>query len=412
MGTVLYVDVVGGAAGDMLLAALVDAGAPLDVVREAVAAVLPGRVDLDTEEVQRGGLRAKHLLVRWQGPAGDGPESGRSFAELRAAVDRAPLADPVRRISLGVLDRLAEAEGRVHGVPAEQVSFHELGDDDTLVDVVGVCAALDAMAVTRVFVSGLPLGTGGLIESVHGPLPIPAPVTLELLRGFAVRGEGGEEWVTPTAAALLATVGSPSGSFPSMVVRATGYGAGTMDPEGYPNVVRVVAGDEAPTTAFAGEGGPVERELAVLEANLDDLSPQLVADAAEALLAEGALDVWTTPAHMKKGRSGVVLSALCEPELEGRLRQVFFLATTTLGVRSTAVRRTELRRKFVTVDVEGHPVRVKLGLIGDRVVQAMPEHDDVAALAPVLGRPVRQIHQEAAAAALGRGRTTADEGPA
>ncbi len=392
MTRILYIDVIGGAAGDMLLAALLDAGASSAGVQEAVDAVLPDRFRIATEEVRRANLRARLLCATVGSRA---PRAGpRPFRELLAAVESAPLSPALRRTAHSVLQRLQEAEARVHGEPASQVVAHELGDDDTLLDVVGVAAALESLQVSRVFVSPIPLAMGGTIDAAHGPRPVPAPATLELLRGFSVRGDGRGEVVTPTAAAIFAALAVPAADLPGMTLECIGYGAGRRDPEGLPNVLRVLAGPAA--------DHPLERELVVLEANIDDLSPELVADAAEALRAAGALDVWTAPAQMKKGRAAVVLSALSDPALEPALSSVFFEATSTFGVRIHPVRRVELERRWVDVALAEGNVRVKLGLLGGRLMSATPEHDDVAEVARKSGQPVRLVYEKALAAARAR----------
>jgi pyridinium-3,5-bisthiocarboxylic acid mononucleotide nickel chelatase len=404
MSRILYVDVIGGAAGDMLLAALLDAGAPLEPVQAAIDAVLESRYHVGIDPVRRGGFAARLLRVEPE------PESTADHAlgDLLARLDTAVLSPRVGETARSILRRLAQAEARVHGLGEDELTLHAVGDDDTLLDVVGVAAALDALGADLVFVSSIPLQGGGtLVRGLrdHPDVPLPAPATLELLRGFAIRGEGSGETVTPTGAAILAAVGTPTSTFPSMQVDAIGYGAGTRDPEDRANVARVILG----AVPAEQTGGPIERALVVLEANLDDLTPELVADAAQALLSAGALDVWTTPVQMKKGRPGVVLSALGEPQHQPRLREVFFETTSTLGVRASTVRRAELERRSVAVPLEDGTVRVKLGLLRGRVVSAMPEHDDVAELAARTGRSVRDVFDEAAAAARSLRYSTADE---
>jgi uncharacterized protein (TIGR00299 family) protein len=376
---ILYVDPVGGAAGDMLVAALVDVGASLESVRAAVDTVLPGRCRIDTEVVRRHGHRARLLSVEW---AGGSPGSSRSFPELSGTLDEARLPPAVDERARRALDRLGQAEARVHGLDPDELVLGELGEDDTLLDLVGVSAALESLDVQEVLV-----GPVALAE--------PGPATLELLGGFAVRGAGSGETVTPTAAAIFAALAGPAERFPDMTIEAVGLGAGTRDPAEGPNVVRVVLG----TTAPVESDGTRQRDLVVLEANLDDLTPELVADAVQALLAAGALDAWTVPAHMKKGRPGVILSALGEPEREEVLRGVFFEATSTFGVRAHRVRRTELERRMVSVPMAGGTIRVKVGIFQGRVITATPEHDDVAQVAATSGRPVRELYEEALAAA-------------
>jgi len=394
-----YIDVVGGAAGDMLMAALLDAGASEAAVRGAVEAVLPGAFVWRTEEVRRGGLRGRRLVTE-PGPSGGSASRSRGsrpLADLVTAVRGAELRTSIAVGAERALEALGRAEATVHGVPSSQVEVHELGDDDTLLDVVGVVAALDALGVERVVVSSLPLAFDGTSSGAEGhpEIPLPAPVSLELLRGFDIRpARGPGEWITPTAAALIATLAEPGPHVPELTLEAVGYGAGTRDPDDVPNLVRVLVGSTPAPAAT-----PADRSLVVLEANIDDLSAELLADAGDALLAAGALDVWTTPVVMKKGRPAVVLSALCETTAASAVRRAFFLETPTLGVRASVVSRTELDRRIETVEVAGSTVRVKVAFLDGRVITAKPEHDDVLALAAASGRPVREIADLAAAAA-------------
>lgn len=400
MSRLLYVDVVGGAAGDMLLAALLDAGADLQQVRSAVDAVLPGRFVLDAQVVRRAGLRARLLRITAGAAAPEGhPLVRRPFRDLVETLDAAPLPAAIASRARRVLDLLGAAEAHVHGIDASELLLHELGDDDTLLDLVGVAAALESLGVDRLLVSAIPLGSGDATSAhAHGVVPLPATVTLELLEGFAVRGAGIAETVTPTGAAILAALGAPTDSFPKMRIEATGYGAGNDDPEGYPNVVRVILGEDT-GERFEGGGAARERDLLILETNLDDLTPELVADAARALLGAGALDAWTTPVVMKKGRPGLILTALCDPADADRLRQTFFECTSTFGIRSFPVRRAELERRTVSVGVGDDAIRVKVGMLHGKVMSATPEHDDVAQAAERRGAPVRFVYEEAAAAA-------------
>jgi hypothetical protein len=388
----LAVDPIGGVAGDMLLAALLDAGAPRDRVEAAVSSALRRPVSLVTAEVRRGGLRALALEPL------PGPSARWGPQELLAAVEAAELDPGVRTRAGAVLERLLAAEARVHGVPLEELELDELGDDDTLLDVVGIAAALDGLGVERIVVSAIPLPASGSgsVGAGHG---LPAPAVLELLRGFEVRASdaaGSHETVTPTGAAVLAALAEPPPGLPRLELEAVGTGAGRRDPAGVPNIVRVLLGSR-PTVA--GGGG---RELLVLEANVDDLSPELVPDAVEALVLAGALDAWTTPIVMKRGRPGVTVSALCEPEALAEVRRAFFESTSTLGFRIHAVARPELDRRVVEIELAdaGPRVRVKVGFLDGRPVSAKPEHDDVVEAARKLGRPVRAVHAEASALAL------------
>jgi len=387
---VLYVDVVGGAAGDMLVAALLDAGASPDEVSDAVSAVLGRPVGCSTSEVRRQGLRALALSV-----PGDLSTGRRGPRELLDAVERAALDEGVRGRATAVLQRMFEAEAKVHGRAIDELELEELGEEDTLFDVVGVAAALESLGVERIDVSALPLPP----PSNEGPHGSPAPVTLELLSGFALRASvaGVElpETVTPTAAAIVSALGRPAPEIPELVLERVGVGAGTRDPASVANVVRVLLGTTSPTPDGA-------RRLLVLEANVDDLVPELVPDAIDALLSAGALDAWIAPIVMKHGRPAVAISALCERDALDDVRRTFFEATTTLGVRVHEVGRPELDRRIVEIDLfEGGPrIRVKIGVLDGRAVNAKPEHADVVEAARKLGRPVRSVHAQASALAF------------
>jgi uncharacterized protein (TIGR00299 family) protein len=387
---VAYLDCVGGLAGDMLLAALLDAGASrerLDGVPRALG--LEG-VTIVADRVERHGVGALHVRVE----IADESEH-RQYAALRGIVERAELPERARGRSLAALARLAEVEAGIHGVAVDDVHFHELGGVDTLVDVCGAFLLLDDLAVERVSCSPLPFARG-LTRAAHGVLPLPAPATLGLLEGAPLVGvETEAELVTPTGAAIAATAVEEWGALPPLTLERVGYGAGTADFADRPNVVRVVLGT-------ASAPAPTKGSVVLLETNLDDLSPELVPDAAERCFAAGALDVWTVPAQMKKGRPGLVLSALARPSAEADVARALLEETTALGVRVHRLERYELEREERIVELEGGTVRVKVGLLEGRVVNLAPEHDDCAVLARSTGRAVKSIWAEALARAQER----------
>ena len=384
MTRIAYLDLIGGVAGDMLMAGLIDAGADPEAIFRSLATLELEHRDPRADVVTRGGIRAMHL----SGTPATGQEP-RTFAEIAAILARADLPDTVRTRATSVFERLVEAEARAHGKSPETTTLHEAGDDDAIFDVVGVILALDDLGIEEVVSSPVPLGGG----RDPGGMPWPGPATLELLRGLPVTGPPPEsEATTPTGAALVATLASSFGQAPSMTLGRVGYGAGTRDAPGSPNLLRVLIGERT------AEQWRVEHGVRVVEANIDDLSPQLVADAAEALLAAGALDVWQTPIQMKRGRLAVTLSALAEEPSLAAIKAIFFRATTTLGVREYAVERAVLDREVRVVEVRGESVRVKLGRLGGTVTTSMPEHADLQRLADRTGIPVRQLWQEVVAA--------------
>jgi pyridinium-3,5-bisthiocarboxylic acid mononucleotide nickel chelatase len=394
---VAYLDCIGGLAGDMLLAALLDAGASRTALDHVPPALGLDEVHVELGQTLRHGIHAATVNVI--GPEPPAPPGGTSYPAIRERVSSSSLSGPVKDRSVQTLDRLAEAEARVHGVPVEDVRLHELGAADTLVDVCGAFALLDELGIDRVVCSPLPMSRG-FVETAHGRLPSPAPAVLALLHGapFVPVGELGE-LLTPTGAAIAAIAVSAWGDPPAFTLDATGYGAGARDLPDRPNVVRVLLGEEAPSSTRTDM--PAVADVVLLEANLDDFLPELVPDALERCVAAGAIDVWTAPVQMKKGRPGIVVSALARPGAERAVAAALLEHTSTLGVRVSSLRRYELERRVHAVQVEGHTIRVKVGLLGDRIVNIAPEHDDCAAAAAATGRPVKQIWARALAQAQG-----------
>jgi len=382
---IAYLDCVGGLAGDMLLAALLDAGGELDRLRGVPDRLGLSGVEIAVERVERQGIGALH--VRIEAPH---DHAHRDYREIRRVVEEADLPPRAHSRALETFARLAEVEGRIHGVPADDVHFHELGGLDTLVDVCGAFVLLDHLDVERVTSSPLPFARG-LTHAAHGVLPLPAPAVLGLLEGAPFVGvETEAELVTPTGAAIVATAVDEWGPLPPLTLERVGYGAGTADFADRPNVLRVVLGTEI---------APATGAVVLLETNLDDLSPELVPDAVERCFAAGALDVWTVPAQMKKGRPGIVLSALARPGAEADVARAMLEETSAIGVRVARMGRYELEREEQVVELDGGSVRVKVALLDGKVVNVAPEHDDCAALAKSTGRAVKSIRAEALARA-------------
>jgi uncharacterized protein (TIGR00299 family) protein len=380
-----WLDCSAGVSGDMLLGALVDAGAPLDVLQEAVDSVGVEPVRLTATPVERAGLGALKVDVQVH----DRPQT-RTWSDVRSLLEQAGLRPPVRVTALDVFARLADAEAAVHRTTPEQVHFHEVGALDAVADVVGCAAGLDALGLNAVSASPVVVGSG-TTRGAHGPLPVPAPAVLALLRGVPVlAGPVAREMTTPTGAAVLASVVQSYGPLPAMVLQRTGTGAGGRDPEEVANVLRLVLGEPLE------DGVPA---AVVLEANVDDMDPRLWPAVLSALLDAGADDAWLTPILMKKGRPAHTLHVLCAPDAAPALRDVVLRETTTLGLRSHPVGKHVLDRAERAVDVDGRSIRVKLGLVGGEVVNAMPEWEDVAAAAAALGRPLKLVLRDAHALA-------------
>jgi pyridinium-3,5-bisthiocarboxylic acid mononucleotide nickel chelatase len=383
--TIGWLDLSAGASGDMLLGALVDAGVPLEVLAEALAALPVERIRLVTEQVSRHGLGATRVHVQ----APDSPHH-RTWPDVQALLAEAALAPAIREGALAVFARLAVAEGRVHRISPDEVHFHEVGALDALADVVGVVAGFAHLGLTRVFASPVALGSGSA-RGAHGVVPIPGPAVLELLTGLpVVAGAVPAEMCTPTGAALVARLVDEWTTLPPMRVERVGMGAGGRDPAELPNVVRLVLGvpgDAAPT-------GPV-----VLETNVDDLDPRLWPGVLDTLFAAGASDAWLTPILMKKGRPAHTLSVLCRPDTVAQVQAAVFATTSTIGLRVVPVGKVAVERAQASVDVLGGRVGVKVAVAGGQMVNVSVEYEDVATLARELDLPVKEVLRAATAAA-------------
>jgi hypothetical protein len=382
--TIAYLDCCSGISGNMLLGALIDAGLSLDDLRADLSRLPLQGYELKAERVTKGGIAATHLEV-----AADQEHAHRGLDDILQIISQSGLpkevTDPARRI----FTRLAEAEARVHDQPVDQVHFHEVGAVDAIVDVVGACCGLHRLGVSEVYASAVPLG-GGWVETAHGRLPVPAPATVELLKGVpAYGGPVLTELVTPTGAAILTTLSRSYGQLPPMIVRSVGSGAGTKDLP-HPNVLRVFIGEMAAEL--------LEERLVALETNLDDMNPEFFDYLMDRLFAAGALDVFYTAILMKKSRPATLVTVLTEVASASALREVIFRETTTLGVRAYEVSRLCLEREWREVNTEFGPVRVKVGLVGSDIVTAAPEYEDCRRLARESGTPVKTVYQAAQSA--------------
>jgi uncharacterized protein (TIGR00299 family) protein len=383
---IAYFDPFSGASGDMVLGALLDAGLPVPALRAELGKLDLAGYDLRAERVTRQGLAGTQVTVS---VTGDQP--ARSWREIRPLIEGSALAEPVRGGALAVFERLADAEGQVHGVEPEEVHFHEVGGVDAIVDVCGACIGLALLGVEAVF-SGPPRLGSGFVRAAHGLLPVPAPATAALLARAGVPTAGPEpegvrveaELLTPTGAAILTTLAEFRR--PNFVPSAIGYGFGRRELP-WPNALRVWLGEAADRSDDDGD--------LLLETNLDDLSPQFYELLVERLFSAGALDVWLTPVQMKKGRPGTVVSVLSAAARRRPLEAILIEQSTTLGVRSTHVERTKAARRTETVVTRWGDVRVKLRGWNGRVIDVAPEYEDCAAIARRHDLPLRVVWNEA-----------------
>jgi len=384
---IAYFDCPSGAAGDMIMAALVDAGAPLDALRSELRKLPLEGWELVAREVRKGAFRATKVDVEIDPHA---HPHHRALGDVLALLERSGLGAAVREKAARVFTRLADAEARAHGTTRDRVRFHDVGAVDAIVDVTGACVGLELLGVQAVHVSALPLG-GGVVDGPHGKVPVPAPGTAELLRGFPVVDTGVKaELVTPTGAAILTTLALSAGRMPAMTVAAVGYGAGTRDLPGIPNVLRCFVGETV-------DAAPGDETILQVETTIDDMSPQLYEPLIERLFEAGALDVFLQPVVMKRGRPGVVVTTLCAPDRIDDLSRVLFEETSTIGVRWSERRRTRLQRESVTLTTAYGAIPFKVSRLGGRVITVTPEFADVARIAREKSLPVREVLDQARA---------------
>ncbi|CAN5724086.1 nickel pincer cofactor biosynthesis protein LarC [soil metagenome] len=382
--TIAYIDCFAGIAGDMLLGALLDAGASEERVRSALDSLELDGWEMSVTEVTRAGLRATRATVTTHDA-----DTARSYRDMVTLLEAAPLEEAVARMALEVFGALGGAESTVHGVPLDEVHFHEVGSPDALIDIVGCSAAWADLSPETALAS--PVGTGtGSVTTAHGLMPLPVPAVTQLLTGAPFVGRGDTELVTPTGAALLSVLADGFDELPAMTLSTTGYGAGSRD-LAFPNVVRVLLGAEL-RSSQRGEGE-------IIDTNLDDLSPELLPHVVECLMGAGAQDAWITPIIMKKGRPGYSLSVLTDRGHRTALLEVLYRETSTLGARVTPVVKEALDRSFVEVTIEGLPMRVKVGRRHGRVTTVSPEHDDARRLASETGLPLKEVYARALRAA-------------
>jgi pyridinium-3,5-bisthiocarboxylic acid mononucleotide nickel chelatase len=380
-----YFDCFSGISGDMTLGALLDAGCDLRHLRDELRGLQVSGWDLSAEKVWKNGMAATHAHVKTEDQ-----QKHRPLSAILQILKESKLAPSVRDRASAIFQKLGEAEARVHDVPLEKIHFHEVGAVDAIVDIVGACIGFHALGIEKFACSPLNVG-GGTVKMAHGVLPVPAPATANLLQGKPTYSNGVQrELVTPTGAAIVATLCDSFGPQPPMSVSAIGYGAGATDLEGQPNVLRLMIGESA-EKAVPG----YDQEIAVIEANLDDMNPQIYGYFQERALAAGALDVFTTSVQMKKNRPGTLLTVLCQPADAQTLMSLIFAETTTFGVRTYSAQRRVLPRESVKVTTKFGEVRVKLSRVNGRILHVAPEYEDCRKLAEEKNVPLQRVINEA-----------------
>jgi pyridinium-3,5-bisthiocarboxylic acid mononucleotide nickel chelatase len=380
-----YLDASSGISGDMFLGALIDAGLEPERLLRELSQLPVGPYEFKHTHALRRGLAGERVEIHIPEPQ---PE--RKLAEIEVLLENARLPGKAKEQALRVFNRLAEAEGKLHNLPPGKVHFHEVGAVDAIIDIVGVCVGLELLEVSELVCSPLNVG-GGRVQAAHGSLPVPAPAAAELLKGAPIYSSGVEgELVTPTGAALVSTLAAGYGPLPPMKVERIGYGAGRNDFPGHPNLARLFIGQSAEKIQ-AAPGPAGDEVISILEANVDDMSPQLYGYFLEEALAAGALDVTCSSVQMKKNRPGLMLTILCKPEASEPLAQVLFEQTTTLGVRIHEARRKVLERELVRVETPYGAVKVKVARRNGKVLNVAPEYEDCQRIAAERSLPLKEV---------------------
>ena len=389
-----YFDCFSGISGDMTLGALIDAGVPVEHLRDELAGLQVSGWEMAAEKVWKNGMAATFARVA----TGDALPSvateklpkHRGLSEILEILEKSNLVTNVRDRAAAIFRRLGEAEASVHDVPLEKIHFHEVGAVDAIVDIVGACVGFAALGIEKFACSPLNVG-GGTAKMAHGILPVPPPAVAKLLIGKPTYSNDVQrELVTPTGAAIVSSLCESFGPQPAMAVSLIGYGAGSADLEGQPNVMRLMIGETAEKVVLG-----FDEEIAVIEANLDDMNPQIYGYFLEKALGAGALDVYTSPVQMKKNRPGTLLSLLCRPQDANALVSLVFAETTTFGVRTYRAQRRTLPRESVSVPTRYGDVRVKLSRVNGTILHVAPEYDDCRKLALEKNVPLQNVINDA-----------------
>ncbi len=367
---IAWFDCFAGAAGDMLVAAMLDAGLDPDFLKSQIATLPMDSISLEITEVKRAGLRALKFT-----PAFAHQHHHRNLQDIINIITGSKISDTARKTAISIFQRLADAEAAVHGKDPNEIHFHEVGAVDSIADIVSAAIGLEALDIQAVYCSPISVG-GGTVTCAHGLMPVPAPATAELIKGIPINpGPAQVELLTPTAAAILTTITQQFAPLPAMKIESIGCGAGTLDSNEFPNILRLIIGEIVAPDAETADS------VCLLETNIDDITGEMVGSVTEALLENGALDVFSTSIYMKQNRPAIQLSVLCAPADSEKLERLIFEKGVTFGIRKQILQRSKLARRFVTVETAFGPIAIKLGLLDGTVVNAKPEFADCAAAA-------------------------------
>jgi len=384
---ICYFDCFAGASGDMLVAAMLDAGLDADFLKAQLATLGIKNLDIKLTETRRCGLRA----ISFE-PVTPEQRHHRKLEQITKIISQSKISEQAKKTAIAIFERIAQAEATVHNKEPQDISFHEVGALDSIVDIVSASIGLQALGVEKVYCSVLSVG-GGTVKCAHKLLPVPAPATAELLKGIPIAGGPTQaELLTPTAAAILTTIVDQFCPLPAMKIETVGYGAGSLQFEDFPNVLRLILGQTTVENLANADS------VCVLETNIDDISGELVGSVMDKLFEHGALDVFTTPIYMKQGRPAVQISVVCKIEDVQRLEQVLFEQGLTFGIRKQILQRSKLARDFVSVETEFGEIQIKTGTLGGKIVNAKPEFSDCVSAAKKHNVPVKAVLDAAVSA--------------
>ncbi|MBI5642030.1 MAG: nickel pincer cofactor biosynthesis protein LarC [Deltaproteobacteria bacterium] len=387
----LYFDCPTGISGDMCLASLIDLGVDPKMILKELRKLTVDKIDVKIGKEVRHSIVGTTFRVKMHDS-----HHHRTFKDIKGIIKKSSLSPAVKGLSISIFETIAEAEGKIHGIPADKVHFHEVGAMDSIIDIVGAAIAIKSLNVDRVCSSPLPLGSG-VADTMHGRIPIPAPATVEILKGAPVASSDIPfELTTPTGAAIIKTVADSFGPMPAMIIERTGYGAGKKDFRESANLVRVMLGEAG---AGAGKDSCPGKDLLIMETNIDDMSPQIAGYLMEKLIERGALDSFITPVQMKKSRPGMLLTVLAEEEKKEELLDLIFTESTSIGVRTYPVDRHCLERKIISVKTGYGTVRVKISMRNGKTVNSQPEYEDCKKIAEAKKIPLKEVMDSAKAAA-------------
>jgi uncharacterized protein (TIGR00299 family) protein len=398
--TILYFDCFAGAAGDMILGALVDAGVPFDELKRGLGSLPVEGWDVSVDRVVKTGISATKFHVHEHAHAsghhqhhdgGHHHHGHHSLADIFAAINRSALSAEGKSRAIGMFRRLGEVESAIHSIPLDRIHLHEVGAIDSIIDIVGAVFALEWFKADRIIVSPMNVG-GGMVTSAHGVFPVPAPATVALLKDAPVYSSGIQaELLTPTGALILTEFANAFGPVPPMTVKRVGYGAGDREFKETPNVVRVLVGEAAEGARMSRVQDRASHRVVVLECEIDDMNPQIFGSLMDRLYAAGALEVFYSPVQMKKNRPGTLMTVVAKPEDRERITDLVFRESTTIGVRHHELSRECLDREMVAVSTPIGVVRFKVASRGGQILNAQPEFDDLAKLSAERGIPIKDV---------------------